>query len=408
MKASVQRVTKIYTFVGILFGINLSFAQIVKQHPLLEPTSNTFSVLSAQDSRFFARQNYVVYGFLPYWSVEHLDDIQVDKLTDIAYFALSVNKDGSITKITSDGTSDPGYEAWRNNKELDAFISKGKDAGVRFSITVISHISDDTDYLLMCESCWDTLAKDLIAELRFRNLSSVNLDFEYATYTEPHLADQYTKLATFIKQRLDAEFGSSYVVVSTFADAVIKPRVTKVDDLAKVVDALFIMAYDFRTRSSESSGPSAPIDGAGSSSIYDIRTMLRDYLATIPPTKLILGVPYYGNNYLVESASPMSRRIEGNDAIGYSETQTYADITNLLRQVSVNVLWDDIALTPYFNYNSLESGLLRQVYFENAKSLSHKYDLAVNNNLAGVGIWALGYDGKETELWELLHHKFIL
>ena len=37
---------------------------------------------------------------------------------------------------------------------------------------------------------------------------------------------------------------------------------------------------------------------------------------------------------------------------------------------------------------------------------SRIYDFAIDNNLKGIGIWALGYDGDNTELWSLLYSKF--
>src|SRR6185369_13505042 len=40
--------------------------------------------------------------------------------------------------------------------------------------------------------------------------------------------------------------------------------------------------------------------------------------------------------------------------------------------------------------------------------LGLKYDLAQAKNLAGAGMWALGYDGSRTELYDLLRDKFQL
>ena len=47
-----------------------------------------------------------------------------------------------------------------------------------------------------------------------------------------------------------------------------------------------------------------------------------------------------------------------------------------------------------------------QGWYDDSLSLSLKYDFAINNNLLGVGIWALGYDGTNPELWDLLSAKF--
>ena len=49
----------------------------------------------------------------------------------------------------------------------------------------------------------------------------------------------------------------------------------------------------------------------------------------------------------------------------------------------------------------------RQLYFDDATALKAKYDLVNRTDLRGVGIWALGYDGTRTELYEALKDKFI-
>jgi len=47
-----------------------------------------------------------------------------------------------------------------------------------------------------------------------------------------------------------------------------------------------------------------------------------------------------------------------------------------------------------------------QGWYDDSLSLSLKYDFAINNDLLGVGIWAMGYDGSNPELWDLLSAKF--
>ena len=46
------------------------------------------------------------------------------------------------------------------------------------------------------------------------------------------------------------------------------------------------------------------------------------------------------------------------------------------------------------------------VWYDDASSLSYKYDLVLGESLAGIGIWALGYDGSRPELWAALADAF--
>lgn len=372
----------------------------------LSPVGNEFSVLSASSAFNPDKQQYIVYGFLPYWQLHKAKYVQLDKLTDVAYFALGIEQNGKIKTLSDDGTIDPGYNQWRNNAELYEFIKYAKDSNVRVSLTVISHEDDKSDYFLKCKTCWNTLYEDLIEELDFHQIKDVNFDFEYVEYTTKENALRYTEFASYMNKRLDEKFGDSYVVVSSFADSNVKPRITDIESLAKAVDGLFVMAYDFHYTGSDNAGPVSPIDGAGTRTTYDIRTMLRDYLADVPSSKIILGVPYYGYNWVTVPASEYAPRIEGNDYIGYSQSQTYEYVMETVLNYNPTIKWDALGQVPYFSYVSTETGSHRQVYFENVRSLALKYNLAKEQNLAGVGIWALGYDGGYQELWELLSTEF--
>jgi len=75
--------------------------------------------------------------------------------------------------------------------------------------------------------------------------------------------------------------------------------------------------------------------------------------------------------------------------------------------LNIKPLWDENAQVPFYSYTSPSTGSIRQVYYENENSLRIKYQITKNNNLAGIGIWALGYDGDRSELWNLIYDEFI-
>ena len=391
------------TAFAILLGV---FSYFVKN---LEPGDNIISPVSKTASifSFFGRNEKpkkIIYGYLPWWSLEKIEYLQLDKLTDIAYFGLHINSDGSFQEYLDDGTPEPGYQRWQENKDLKKLIKQTKKHGVRFSLTIISHYDDTSDEFLGCQSCWITLAQNIKSEMKRNGAEHVNLNFEYAGETDIEQARQYSEFAKFLNGWLDAEYGDSYLVTSAFADSVYKPRVSSdLNNLGKAVDGIFIMAYDFHRPTSDYAGPVAPINQPG----FDIKEMLGDYLANVPPEKIILGVPYYGYNWVVEDATPRSKRIEGAEEIGFSQSQTYAGVMETILEVNPYVNWDEEARVPYFTYVSPETGSIRQAYYENERSLTEKYDLVLENDLAGVGIWALGYDDGYKELWGALYDSFV-
>ena len=396
----------IYIVALALFGSNIYLGNIKISNDITQPLGTSYSVLAAVDERKPAE--YYVYGFIPYWTLHQAEHMQVEKLTDIAYFALQINADGTIRQYNDEGFYEPGYNNWRDNEELDKLIAKSKASGTRFALTIISHEDDVTYEFLDCRDCWDVLLKDIIEELNFRGISNINMDFELVEQDSAEGYNlKYSQLVNFLNNRLDGYYGDSFVVTSTLPDSAYRPRITDITSLSKASDALFVMAYDFHRPTSDKAGPVAPINGAGIHAEYDIATMLEDYLTLAPQNKLILGVPYYGYNWLVDGGEPKAERIPGDDGLGYSISQTYEDIADTRLEFNPEVLWDIEGQVPYFTYFNPEKGTTRQVYYENKDSLRAKYALAKTNDLAGVGIWALGYDGGYQELWELLAEEFI-
>ncbi|MFW5653703.1 MAG: glycosyl hydrolase family 18 protein, partial [Planctomycetota bacterium] len=160
--------------------------------------------------------------------------------------------------------------------------------------------------------------------------------------------------------------------------------------LADASDGLFIMGYDYYGSWSTTSGPSAPLIGPYTSVTETVR---EEYAAVLSqtPDKLILGVPWYGNDWTTTSGDPYAPVTRWNEHPYYHEAMSLAGIHG-------PILWDDDSETSWIRWP--ESGRWRQVWFDSPESLGRKFDLALNEGLAGVGMWALGYDGGREEIWD--------
>jgi hypothetical protein len=66
-------------------------------------------------------------------------------------------------------------------------------------------------------------------------------------------------------------------------------------------------------------------------------------------------------------------------------------------------IWDSYSLTPWYKYQSPD---WYQGWYDDSVSLGIKYDYVNSQNLKGIGIWALSYDGSNTELWNTISSKF--
>ena len=67
--------------------------------------------------------------------------------------------------------------------------------------------------------------------------------------------------------------------------------------------------------------------------------------------------------------------------------------------------WDAATDTAWTSYQS--KGQWHQVFFDNANSLEEKVQLAAKSGLLGVGVWALGMEGNDIPLLDLLSGRAV-
>ena len=153
------------------------------------------------------------------------------------------------------------------------------------------------------------------------------------------------------------------------------------------------MGYAFSGKWSSNTGPTAPLGGPGRT-VSSLLEDERDYsqVALYHPEKLILGVPYYGCKWKTRSAEP---------GTSVQEFVNYPRLRDALPQAARwGARWDARSQTAWYRYRDGEDWV--QVWYDDVESLRLKYELAMDKNLRGFGIWALGYEGKQTEPWQLI------
>ncbi|MFQ5753956.1 MAG: glycosyl hydrolase family 18 protein, partial [bacterium] len=166
------------------------------------------------------------------------------------------------------------------------------------------------------------------------------------------------------------------------------------DALADNCDWLFLMGYNYFYSGSPSAGPVAPLK---LNSGWYLTRSVNDYLFKTKgdTSKVILGLPYYGIKWPVISNNGYSKTRGRGSSIFYKRAKS--EVAGFGRK------WDDTAKSPWYSYNS--NGWF-VAWYDDEVSLSHKYTMATDKGLLGVGIWALGYDDGFNELWQTLFNHF--
>lgn len=326
-----------------------------------------------------------VYGFFPYWMLERQEQINFDALTTIALFGLDVDGQGNIITATGDGQSNPGWQMW-NDPALSKVLSRAKRNNIDVELTLKAFNNSDIESLALSDEAQKKMIANAIYLMQSKSLKGINLDFEYTGIPDQRITDGFTRLVTNLRAETQRQAPGSTLTVDTYVSAGAIRGLFDIPALSAQTDSLVIMGYDINTPSGNA-GPIAPLEGQVS-----ILGFVQSYLEKTSPDKLILAVPYYGYDW--------NRNNDGQSAYMLS----YAEIADMSRDKTIG--WDENAKTPFFNYIESGTGQERVVHFENVRSLGEKYDFINTKNLKGVGIWALGYDGQNADLHNILIEKF--
>jgi len=319
--------------------------------------------------------NRTVFGYHPYWKDTSWVKYDFSLLSTIAYFGAEANASGGIDS----------WNGWPPNN----LISEAHSAGVEVVLTVTLFNSNYISSLLSNETYRQNLITTLVNSVSSAGADGVNIDFEGLPSSQKENMVQFT---TDLKNAFNTAIPGSQVTLAT--PAVDWSGAWDYDVLAGISDGLMIMAYDYHWSNAPTTGPVAPLTGWGT---YNVTWTINDYLTWSGGLndKLILGCPYYGYDWPAESSEAGAVVDSTGSAKSYSIAEPSA--------ISYGKIRDNDSQSPWYRYQ--DSGW-HQCWYDDSLSLSLKYDLVNQFDLQGVGIWALGYDGDQSELWGALEDKF--
>lgn len=344
-------------------------------------------------------REYTVFGFLPYWTI---NSAQVPSaVTDVGYFAVIFDGQGRLVERI-DGGTETGYARLQSDSFTD-WLSQQPDSR-KIHITITGQSNEQIAQLVTSPVARQTFRQTVTQLLASYPFSGVQLDFEYSATASDQIRAGYVQLVQELNQDINKMDPNLELSVAAFGSAASKQSFWDIAGLAPNIDYLIIMSYDYHVRSSQVAGPVAPLFGKETGRWQDdITSNLRDFLQHIPPEKILLGIPFYGYEWQVSGQTPGSPTFPSSGA-----TATYQRVQQLLaeRGSEIEEGWDSAALSPYIYYQ--ENGQNRIIYYDNPRSLSYKLDLVNQLGFGGIAIWALGYEGDQSELWRVIETKFTL
>ena len=227
-------------------------------------------------------------GFLPYWEVADAR-LDYELLSTIAYFSVGADRNGNLLKTDPDGTPTTGWGGWTSSR-LTSIINGAHAKGTRVVLTVsvfawTSGQAAVQGALLGSPTARLNLAKQAAAAVRARGADGINLDFEPIA---SGYGDEYATFVRTVRAELNKQAPGYQLTFDT--TGYIGNYPIEAATAPGGADAIFIMGYDYRTAGAAYAGSIDPLSGPA----YDLQDTVNAYAARVPPSKLILGVPWYG------------------------------------------------------------------------------------------------------------------
>jgi spore germination protein YaaH len=376
--------------------------------PAQQPYAGTAGTASVQTAVDLERE---VFGFA---LASSLSDPSVgyatwdfSLLSTIAFFGLHINDDGTIA-------SDSGWTVW-NSSDLTNLLSTAHSHGTKVVLTIIKQdFSPGTPHMCAALANRTTVVSQTAAQVSDKGVAGVNIDFEGLNGTCPNGQTARSMMTDLARQMRSALPAGSYLSVDTYASSASDSQgFFDVAGLAPNVDSFFVMAYDLEYSNyaypptncpTFCLGPTAPLAAYH----YNDTSTASQYVAVVPASTVILGVPYYGRKACVASATPNAIPTGPVAADTYLSASTESSSSEVKpgtyashrdpNDPSGQERWD-----TWFNPTL---NCTRELYWDDTVSLGLKYDLVNNAGLRGVGIWNLNYGGGATELWSALAGHF--
>jgi spore germination protein YaaH len=308
-----------------------------------------------------------VYGYLPYWSSLDLQAFRWDLVSDVVTFSVGIGTDGSI----SNPHALPGA----------ALLTAAHAHGVKVHVcaTLFNTSAGEIATFLGSDTAQSRAIDALVRLVSGAGADGLNFDFEFVA------AGNRDAFTTFVRRAHSALRSAVPGAELTLAYPS-STGYTGYDTaaLAAATERLLVMEYDWHWRTAPTTGASSPLPS--------IESAVNGFAAAAPVASLVLGVPYYGYDWPAASNSP------GANTTGAGTTVLIKDV--FAKFAAYGRLWDGGSQTPWYTQTGTQG------WCDDNQSLALKYQYVKSKNLAGIMIWALGYDAGRTEMWTAIADAF--
>ncbi len=303
--------------------------------------------------------NKVVVGYYPSYRT---NNVEWDKITHFIYTFIYPKEDGTLDIREMAVLSSYVTLAKTNNVKILVSIGGSGSYPGRDTRIFTSVIGDDTKRAKLVQSI-NTFVRD-------NQLDGIDINYQELVGGGETVDNTETnKLLPFYRELREALPHTSLIttfVTGSYGWAAYHFRDITAE-MAAILDFISVMSYD-----NLGTWPESPL--GPHSSVIDAQNALNRYIEFgAPKSKLVLGVPFYGRDFLTASG-------------GVAQAITYADI------LSTHAPTDSELAVGNINRDG------HNIFFNSQEIISQKVNYIKDNDFRGITIWELGQDTSDPNL----------
>ena len=341
------------------------------------------------DKRFL-REDTEVYTWYPYWMGDVWKSYDFDLISSISFLSYKIDpKTGSYLNPEQ-------IKQWRETDLLDS--AKKHETKVLLSLALEgeeSHLE-----FLKNEKSWNTTLDSITVLLKARDADGIEVEFiDIPLDLEPKFLD----FIALLKENLSYRFITKKLTLSLVIPASPDKFPFDLRRLDESVDLFIVKGMDYH----EEDGTVAAVaplrnDTFGGPSLEN--TLLTYLDRGLNPEKSILALPLYGSQW-AGTFDP----VEGFYTTNFERKVTLSEVNRVFQSKDsiymIEPTLDETTMTQYF-FLEFQDNTSIEGWYDDSLTLSKKMDYALVNKFKGVGLWALGYDLGENEVWDVVAKKF--
>lgn len=248
----------------------------------------------------------------------------------------------------------------------------------KFSNQLINSVINNPEYTR-------NLIDNLLLTMEQKGYRGVDIDFEYILAQD---RDAFTAFVGQVSESMRAYGYETSVALAPKTSADQKGLLYEGKDyraIGEVADYVLLMTYEW----GYTYGPPMAV-----APINQVRRVVEYAVTEIPPEKINLGIP----NYAYDWPLPFERGVTA------ARTINNVQAVRIAIEQGANIEFDMLAKSPYFNY--IQDSVEHEVWFEDVRSLTAKFDLINEFNLRGCSYWQIMQFFRAN--WLLLKNRFYI